>query len=458
MLLSNVFDPFIRKSPLSVMARLTMERVLAAKNLNALLESVAERQYTRELLFSSVVELMSLVVCGTAKHVQAGFQRMKDDIPVSLKCLYEKLQRWEPKLSAELVRFSSQQCQSVLRELHGPTAHELPGYRLKVVDGNCLAGTQKRVKELRGHSAAALPGKTLVIFDPVWRLVLDVIPCEDGHAQERELIPQLVSQIEPRDVWVADRNFCVIDWLTELRDRAACFVIRHHAQVVRESQGEWSREIETRTGWVSERSAAVTRQGERQLDVRVIRVRLQNATRDGDGEIEILTNLPAEVADAARVAEIYCGRWAIETAFQELTVYLGCELNTLGYPKAALFGFCVAIMAYNIQSVVKGALRSVHGSAKIDEELSGYYVALEWVTVFGGMMIAIPASEWEALGTSPLVEFAAFMRELAEKVPLDRFKKRKRLPKKKPTPRIDDGVPHRSTAKVLRESRHKSPQ
>jgi hypothetical protein len=314
------------------------------------------------------------------------------------------------------------------------------------------------VKELRGHSAAALPGKSLVIIDPALRLVIDVIPCEDGHAQERELIPQLLDRIERRDVWVADRNFCVIDWLTELQDRDAGFVIRRHGQVTLVPQGDWSREIETRTGWVSERPAGVARQGERQLDVRVIRVRLKCATRDGEQEVEILTNLPAGVADAVRVAEIYLSRWAIETAFQELTVYLGCELNTLGYPKAALFGFCVAIVAYNIQSVVKGALRSVHGTAKIDEELSGYYVALEWVTVFAGMMIAIPKSAWETWGTRPLAEFAAILKELAQKVPLDRFQKQKRLPKKKPPPRIDDGVPHRSTAKVLRESRHKSPE
>jgi hypothetical protein len=142
----------------------------------------------------------------------------------------------------------------------------------------------------------------------------------------------------------------------------------------------------------------------------------------------------------------------IETALSELTVYLGCELNTLGYPRAALFGFCVSVVAYNIQSVVTGALRGVHGAEKVEEELSGYYVAMEWSAVYAGMMIALPAELWEAHGETSMGEFVSLMHALAKKVALDRYKKQKRSPKKKPTPKIDDGVPHRSTAKVLREA------
>jgi len=116
----------------------------------------------------------------------------------------------------------------------------------------------------------------------------------------------------------------------------------------------------------------------------------------------------------------------------------------------------VALVAYNIQSVVKGAMRGVHGTAKVEEEVSGYYMAREWAAVYAGMMIALPASEWEAYREMPLNEFASLLRELARKVKLDRFKKQKRGPKKKPTPRVDDGVPHRSTARVLRDAKGKA--
>jgi hypothetical protein len=43
-------------------------------------------------------------------------------------------------------------------------------------------------------------------------------------------------------------------------------------------------------------------------DVRVVRVRLESPTRDGEEVVEILTNLPESVS-AVKVAEVYLGRW-----------------------------------------------------------------------------------------------------------------------------------------------------
>ena len=76
--------------------------------------------------------------------------------------------------------------------------------------------------------------------------------------------------------------------------------------------------------------------------------------------IEVLTNLQAEVAVAAVVAELYRGRWSVEGLFLRLTTVLQCEVNTLGYPPAALFGFRVALAAGNVYAAVKGALRAAH--------------------------------------------------------------------------------------------------
>ena len=103
--------------------------------------------------------------------------------------------------------------------------------------------------------------------------------------------------------------------------------------------------------------------------------------------------MPAKDADAVTVAELYRRRWTIETAFQELEATLNGEINTLGYPKAALFAFCVALVAYNVLSTLKAALRSVHGE-EVADEVSGYYVADEIAGTHRGMMIAIPKDEW----------------------------------------------------------------
>src|SRR5947209_19034550 len=119
MLLNPVFERFIQGSPLSVMVRGTLEHALPTQALDALFEQTAERQYTHELLFSSLVDLMSLVVCGVHPHVQAAFQDRAGRLPVTLKSIYEKLQRVEPVVSAALVQFAAQRCGSLIQDLGG---------------------------------------------------------------------------------------------------------------------------------------------------------------------------------------------------------------------------------------------------------------------------------------------------------------------------------------------------
>src|SRR5262249_51330852 len=162
------------------------------------------------------------------------------------------------------------------------------------------------------------------------------------------------------------------------------------------------------------------RDGQDEFSCRQVRVRLKRPTEEGDKQIELLSDLPVEEADAVKVAELYQKRWRIENAFQELTDYLGCEVDTLGYPRAALFCFCGAVLAYDVQSVLKAALRSVHGQDKVDGEVSGYYVARELSGVYAGMMIAIPAPHWEQFRDMPTSRLAALLRGLAARVKLER--------------------------------------
>jgi IS4 transposase len=78
---------------------------------------------------------------------------------------------------------------------------------------------------------------------------------------------------------------------------------------------------------------------------------------------------------AETVARLYRKRGRIETAFQHLAQDLHTEIKTLGYPRAAWFGFCSGVVAYPILAVLKAALRQVQGATVIDTQLSGYYVA-----------------------------------------------------------------------------------
>jgi len=139
-----------------------------------------------------------------------------------------------------------------------------------------------------------------------------------------------------------------------------------------------------------------------------------------------------------------------QTAFQELTLHLNSEINALGYPRAALFGFCVALVAYIIMAVLKAALRSVHGAQNIEENFSGYYLADELSGLYRGMMVTIPASNWIVFSRLTQAELIELLRALAENVNLSRFQKHRRGPKKAAKKRkTDKRTPHVSTARVI---------
>jgi IS4 transposase len=89
---------------------------------------------------------------------------------------------------------------------------------------------------------------------------------------------------------------------------------------------------------------------------RRLRITLKDATRDGATIIHLLTKVPRQVS-ATRVAARSRKRWTRETAFQPLEAALHSAINTLGSPTAALFGFCLALVAYNVLAVVLAALR-----------------------------------------------------------------------------------------------------
>ena len=62
--LDAVFERFVQKSPLPGMVRLLMQRALSSEWLDALFEAHRQRQDTRELLFSTEVDLMARVAPG----------------------------------------------------------------------------------------------------------------------------------------------------------------------------------------------------------------------------------------------------------------------------------------------------------------------------------------------------------------------------------------------------------
>jgi IS4 transposase len=451
MLLDTIFAPFVKERPICVMARAVLERLLDAQRLDDLFARTAQQQYTRELLFSSLVQLMSEVVLGVHPSVHAAYQANREAIGVSTTALYNKLDRVETGVSAALVRDSAELAEPVIKALGASHPRWVPGYQIKVLDGNHLSSTEHRLKDLRGTWSAPLPGQALVVLDQQRMLITHVILNEDGHAQERSMIPEVLDLVEADQLWIEDRNFCTLGLLFGMHRRGATFVVRQHGQLQGELLDHAQRTGTTRSGPVYEQLMRVRdpASGETML-LRRITVKLKVPTRDGDTELHILSNVPSGRATASRLARVYGKRWSIETAFFEITTTLTCEINTLGYPKAALFAFCLALLAYNAVSLIKAALRSEHGRKKINDEVSGYYLSLEIGRTYDGMMIAIPTPHWQFFRELSDREFADALRELAASVKLSRYQKHPRGPKKKPPERAPyENGKHVSTAKLL---------
>ena len=69
-MINAIFSQFVEASPITVMVRGIMERIFDPLTLDELFETHAVKQYTRELMFSNVVSLMSLVVSGIQQECQ----------------------------------------------------------------------------------------------------------------------------------------------------------------------------------------------------------------------------------------------------------------------------------------------------------------------------------------------------------------------------------------------------
>lgn len=453
MVFSKLFERFAGSRPVCVMHRALLENVFAPRPLDELFRRVAVAQYERELLFSTLVELTGQVVCRISATVHAAYVEQRERMVVSLKALYDKLSHVEPATSRALVQHTARRVSELVDRSKGRRRPLLAGYRVRILDGNHLGKTEHRLKVLRGTAAGALPGQALVLLDPERMVIDDVVPCEDGHAQERSLLDQVLPAIQPRDLVIDDRNFCTLAFLFGLKRRKAYFITRQHGRMPWESCSKSRYAGRCETGRVYEQAAELRDPETGQVtQVRRITVKLKTPTRDGDLEIHLFTNLPAKVS-ATKVAELYRKRWTVEQAFQELTTHLRCELNTLGYPKAALFAFCVAVASYNLLAAVKGALRGVHGEETLETRVSNFFLTNEIQQIYGGMMVALPPEEWRCFQTMPVADLARHLRRWAKAADLTKYPKQPRGPKKPKPKRPNAQFQHVSTAKLLAEKK-----
>ena len=395
---------------------------------------------------------MTAVACRIEPSIRAAYPA-DDHIGAAASAVYRRLARARTDAGEQLVRHTARRLEPILRQAGWADPDVLPGYRAEVLDGNHLAHTQRRLRRLRNAIAGPLPGHSLVVRDPALGLALDVVCGEDARAQERTLLGPILDTAAPRDVWIADRNVCTTGLPLGSAKRKGFFAIRRHAATLMwERESEWKPVGRTDTGTLTEPTIWLQHPdgGGTELEVRRVRLTPDEPTEDGDLAIEVLTNLPAEVT-CVLVARSYRSRWTVEALFGRLTTVLKCEVNTRGYPPAALFGFCVALASSNVYAGVKGALRSAHGVA-VAEDVSDYHLALEVSSVCRGLAIAVPGEAWSGIGGWSVEQMSQWRVSLAERTKLSRYPKTKRGPKKPTTRRTrfaDEA--HIATSRLLND-------
>jgi hypothetical protein len=447
MLFDVVLERYCERTPFAVMLRASLEHLFSPARLDELFERAAVGQYTRRLTFSALTALLTEVVLRVRPSVRKAYHSAA--VPAGIRSVYDKLAGVEPCTCEALVQQSARDAATVLSAWPGARRPDpIPGLRLRTVDGNFLAGTHHRLRPLRGCGAAALPGMSVVVRDDRTGLLTHALLREDAYTNERSLSGPLLAWLDADDLLLADRNYCTAELLGGVPARRAFFLVRHHKGLHLHALGPRRRAGTTGTGAVYEQRV---RLGEKPggLVCRCVVVALNRPTRDGDTEVVLLSNVPAGRARAAVLADLYLRRWRLETSFQELTVLLRCEVNTLAYPKAALFGFALAVAAYNVFAVLQGAVASVRGRGRAEEELSLHAVVEEVSSVKRGMEAGLPEEVWERFARMSGQAFAGWLRGMAERIDWSRYKKSKRAAKKPVAVKKTQRGAHRSTARVL---------
>jgi IS4 transposase len=454
MVLPAILDPFAEGAAPAVMTRLALDWMIERTSLDPILADVSEGQYDREFLLGHFVEVMADVACGFQPSPRAAFLKRQLDQVASISAFYRKLGRMEPAVPAAIVRETAERAGELIVASGGLLPEPIEGYAARILDGNVLTGTDHRITELRSTRSAALPGKSLAIYEPASGLVRTVILEENAHTQERALLDQV--EIEPGQLWIMDRNFCVRTFLFRILRADAFFLVRRHESTLPFEPIEPLRSVGRCDGgeifeqdiWVDDPQC----EG-RRYRLRRIVLRLDQPTRNDEAEIVLITNLPGNIT-AELCCTVYRGRWEIETHFQKLTDLLHCEIPTLGYPRAALFAFCMSVLAGNALAVLKGNLRAAHGEEMV-AELSTYALVNNVAEIYPGMMMAVPPPQWSFLQGCSLAEVAELLTDLAAKVPIERMLRCRRGPKKPKKGKKSSGsrIHHVATKKLLDQAR-----
>jgi hypothetical protein len=127
MMLGECFEKCLDRSPVSIMVRGILERVLDPETLERVFSAQALLQYTRELTFAHCGELRSHVVFRLVPSVGAWYKAHQDEMPVTRQAVYDKVKQLELPTAAGLVEYAGREVRACLQQMPSPPPPVLPG-------------------------------------------------------------------------------------------------------------------------------------------------------------------------------------------------------------------------------------------------------------------------------------------------------------------------------------------
>jgi len=454
-MITDVIERFSKGAPVAVMFRGVFVRMFAPKRLDQIFRDHKVQQVESEILFSSLVRLLTPVIYGGKRSVLASFTEHEKELGVSKQAFYDKLKGVEAPVSAALVREPAVELGRILSSAKATRPDIVPGYHTFIIDGKRLDGTEHRLEETRHTNSSPLPGTVLTLLDTRLGIFVDAACHPDAYVCERKVVGSILERAVPGALYMADRNFSDGPLIDCFLRRKAFFLLRQHGSCPswRQIPGCEPRVVgkDSRGNVVSEQTIEVALPDRQWVRVRRITLKLKQPTKKGESELHLLTNLPDSVS-AIVLADAYGQRWTIEICLGHVAQSLNAEINTLAYPGAAMLCFCLGLVLFNIISALK-TLVETH-AAKPVPPLSHYYMAMEIAEARKGIEIMVDRAYWDKLATWPLPKFVSWLKSLISHVDLDLYRANPRGPKKpRPKRRSGKNRTHVSTHRLL-ELRH----
>ncbi|BCQ56868.1 hypothetical protein BLKGLAD_59300 [Burkholderia gladioli pv. gladioli] len=425
-MIRTVLERFVEHSPMAIMARLVMQCAVDDPWLDsAESDDDAEREPVREALLACVAD--ALVAIGTGTRAAAGTAgfvppamsaapspAMSPEFAPAVTVLHDRMSRLRAGWGRALVRDGAALLQPLAARRPGAWAEAAAGLRVRVLDGGampaslaCTPGPDGCVHGFAGDPPDALPA-VLPVYDPEYGMVVDLVPCERGRAHERALVAALLESVQAGELWILDGRFGTAGMLSGWPRGGGLFLIREHGCAPAWQACEAPRELGELDGGVLHEQAvmmpgapaatdmagvtneAVETIGEAAMCLRRIewRPRLR-----GVEPVSVLTNAGAGLLDAARLMRLARLRWREALPLPVEPVFDAARYAELPARAVPLARGIVAT-AYNVFSVMTGA---VAGELELDArelERLPLHVAAGVRLAYAGMMIALPPAWW----------------------------------------------------------------